>query len=49
MGRPKLGEPVLIRLPAELVARIDAQARAQGITRPELIRRVLAAGVSANV
>lgn len=43
MGRPKVGEPVLVRLPAELITSIDERATALGITRPELIRRVLAA------
>jgi hypothetical protein len=41
MGRPKVGVPVLIRLPVELILAIDVRAGELDITRPELIRRAL--------
>ena len=43
MGRPSTGEPVLVRIPAELKARIMLRATAEGTTMSELIRRALAA------
>jgi metal-responsive CopG/Arc/MetJ family transcriptional regulator len=40
-GRPSTGTPVHIRLPDELLARIDRWADEQGLTRAEAIRRLL--------
>lgn len=42
MGRPPLGvKPINLRLPPELIDIIDREAKAQDITRAELIRRIL--------
>lgn len=38
-GRPAIGEPINIRLPADMLARIDAAAQTEGITRSEWMRR----------
>lgn len=40
-GRPQVGPTVEVRLPADLVARLDDDAEAQGVSRAELIRRRL--------
>lgn len=45
-GRPEVGRPINIRLGDELLDKVDRQARAAGITRAELIRRVVAAAMS---
>ena len=41
-GRPAIGEPINIRLPADMLARIDAAAQTEGITRSEWMRQALA-------
>jgi metal-responsive CopG/Arc/MetJ family transcriptional regulator len=41
-GRPRTGTPVLIRIPADLLARIDQMAADALMTRAELIRHLLA-------
>ena len=41
MGRPRIGEPVLIRLPADLLADVDKRAVADDVSRAEMIRRLL--------
>jgi len=46
-GRPTTGVPVHTRLPAEVLAHVDAWADAEGVTRAEAIRRLLAAGLKA--
>lgn len=46
MGRRKLGETVQVRLPADLIATLDAQAAVDGISRAEIVRRLLVAAVS---
>ena len=46
-GRPAIGEPVQIRLPADLLADIDKLAAVEGATRSAWIRRALAARVAA--
>lgn len=45
-GRPRTGTPVLIRIPAELLARIDEMATGALMTRAELIRHLLDYAVS---
>jgi predicted transcriptional regulator len=40
-GRPRVGPQVAIRLPTDLLARIDAIAAERGRTRAEVIRRAL--------
>ena len=47
-GRPSIGEPVQIRLPADLLADIDRLARAEGVTRSRWVRQALAARVAAS-
>ena len=46
-GRPAIGEPAQIRLPADLLADVDRLARAEGVTRSQWIRQALAARVAA--
>lgn len=45
-GRPEVGEPVHLRLPAELRARVDQFASASGVTRAEAVRRLLTGGLA---
>jgi predicted DNA binding CopG/RHH family protein len=40
-GRPSTGVRVDIRIPADLLTQIDAEAELDGITRAELIRGIL--------
>ncbi len=42
-GRPSTGVKIQVRIPAEGLARIDRQAEAEGVTRAEMIRRMLEA------
>lgn len=43
-GRPEIGPPVNIRL-GDLLPKIDARANAEGVTRAELVRRLVAAAL----
>ena len=47
-GRPAIGEPVQIRLPADMLADVDRLARAEGVTRSQWVRQALAARVAAS-
>jgi Ribbon-helix-helix protein, copG family len=40
-GRPAVGERVSVRIPADLLAQIDAAAKMSGMTRAAMIRRTL--------
>ena len=40
-GRPSTGVPLHTRVPAEVVAQLDAEAKAEGIPRAEVHRRAL--------
>lgn len=40
-GRPTTGTPVQVRIPPHVLDRIDREAAARGITRAELLRRIL--------
>jgi hypothetical protein len=40
-GRPPVGPPIQIRLPADLLAEIDVDAENLGLTRAAYIREVL--------
>jgi hypothetical protein len=40
-GRPAIGERVEVRIPPDLLARLDAEAARQGITRAELVRDIV--------
>lgn len=42
-GRPEIGPAFSLRFPADLLAAVDAAARTDGISRAELIRRVVSA------
>ena len=44
-GRPEVGEPVHLRLPAELKERVDLFASVNGISRAEAVRRLVAGGL----
>ena len=47
-GRPAVAEkPTQVRIPADLLAAIDALAAAEGVTRSRWIRQALAARVAA--
>ena len=41
-GRPQTGTAIHTRLPADLLAQVDERARAEGVTRAEMIRSLLA-------
>lgn len=41
-GRPEIGPAIQIRLPEEMLSRIDQQAKELGISRAERIRQLLA-------
>lgn len=40
-GRPAIGERVEVRIPPDALARLDAEAARQGITRAELVRDIV--------
>lgn len=44
-GRPAIGDAVKIKLPADMLAAIDANAGRAGISRSEWIRRACAAAL----
>lgn len=44
-GRPKVGPPVEIRLPDELLERLDGLAAKRGMTRAALIRELVEVGL----
>lgn len=44
-GRPAIGKKYEVRLDDETVARIDARAEQEGVSRPEMIRRLILAGL----
>ena len=46
-GRPAIGEPVQIRLPAAMLADIDRLAAAEGVTRSAWMRQAMAARIEA--
>jgi hypothetical protein len=41
-GRPEIGRPINIRLGNKLLAAVDAEATSLNISRPEVIRRIVA-------
>jgi metal-responsive CopG/Arc/MetJ family transcriptional regulator len=40
-GRPPIGEPINVRLGAELLAEVDRKADNYGVSRAEVIRMIL--------
>ena len=40
-GRPEIGPPILVHLPAEMTARLERMAERDGVPRAEVIRRLL--------
>jgi hypothetical protein len=44
-GRPEIGPAVNMRFPQDMLDRIDAAAKADGISRAEKIRRLVSAGI----
>lgn len=44
-GRPRIGRPVEITLPDDLLALIDAKARDTGLGRPDVIRVAIRHGL----
>lgn len=45
-GRPEIGPEVKVRLPADVLAAVDARAEAQSVTRAEALRRLITAGLT---
>lgn len=45
-GRPTTGTKVQVRIPPDLLARIDAEAEREGVTRAEAVRGLLALGIA---
>lgn len=45
-GRPKVGEPINVRLGDDLLARVDAEAERRGKTRAETVRELVAAALA---
>lgn len=45
VGRPEIGPAISIKVPVDMLARIDAEAAALGIARAEWIRRACAAAL----
>lgn len=41
VGRPEIGTPVNVRLGADLLAKVDRYANAEGVSRAEAIRELL--------
>jgi metal-responsive CopG/Arc/MetJ family transcriptional regulator len=46
-GRPAIGPAIQIRIPADMLAEIDATAAAEGVTRVQWIRQAVAARLHA--
>lgn len=46
-GRPAVGKAIQIRLPADMIADVDATAQAEGVTRSQWIRQAVAARLAA--
>lgn len=46
VGRPEVGTPINVRLGDELLADIDDRAAKFGVSRAEMIRRMLRAAVA---
>lgn len=40
-GRPAAGRQVVIRMPEALIAALDKAAGREGVSRPEMVRRLL--------
>lgn len=40
-GRPSVGPVITVRIPPDALARLDAEAARQGITRAELVRDIV--------
>lgn len=47
-GRPRAGTPILIRIPADLLAVLDSAAAAAGTTRAQLLRELLTEALAAR-
>jgi hypothetical protein len=48
MGRPPLASDsafYALRMPASVMAKVDRQAKAEGVTRSEMLRRLIVAGL----
>lgn len=45
-GRPAVGPAINVRLGDDLLATVDARATDEGVTRAEMIRRLVAAGIA---
>lgn len=49
MGRPRLAPDsafYALRMPASVMAEVDRQAKRAGVTRSEMLRRIITAGLS---
>lgn len=45
-GRPEIGTPINIRLGDELLAQVDERAALEGVSRAELLRRLVSAALN---
>ena len=41
MGRPRIGREIKVRIPAQLAKKLEAKAKAEGVPKAEIIRRIL--------
>jgi hypothetical protein len=46
-GRPEVGPKIEVRLPQDILDQLDARAQAEGVKRAEMVRRLLAAALTA--
>jgi hypothetical protein len=47
-GRPVVGKPIHVRLGDDLLAKVDALAAARGVSRADVVRDLVAAGIDAQ-
>lgn len=47
-GRPRVGEPISVAYPADLLTRIDASAERSGLSRAAWLRQIAAAAVAVS-
>jgi hypothetical protein len=47
-GQPAIGKPVPIRFDPSILARVDARATGEGVSRAEMVRRLVDAALTTN-
>lgn len=48
-GRPRVGDPILIRLPEDTIAKLDRMAESERTSRSEIIRQIIAAALEPKI